>query len=447
MPSFSWLTALQANQEVSVRLGDPNQVFWTKLEIYQYLYEALRVWNALTAAWPSPGPTQAGAFSVALTPPFTQNWFPANATGSPRLPTLTDNDVYTLIEYHLLEPPTGSVWTGTNQFNITDLAQAMSRRRNEILQAAACNMVESTLAMTPNTSTAQVTDLVLDERRCRWVPAAGQGSPVTLQRGDSRTFQYFTPNYRQTTANPLRWDVIGSPPQTITVDTLVNVPSTIQALGIQGGPDFTPGTNKPLLMPDDWMWVLKFGAMADILSMEQEGKDLPRATYCRQRYTEGLKLMAHMPWLLQAFLQGVPVDTQPLAGADRTNYEWQSRATAFPEIVVGGIDCFAVSPIPTVLTTAGMTVVGNAPIPANDAAEIQVPRDVMNAILDEAQHLALFKMGGAEFSQSMVLHKSFVEYAVNQNRRLRESGILSTTIRPPVDRQDEEQPRYAGKEK
>lgn len=421
-----------------MRLGDPNQIFWTKSEIYEYLTEALRVYNALTAFW-------ATSFTIPLNPPFTQNWFAANGTGSPRLPTLTDNDVYTLIEYHLIEPPTGSTWTGTNQFNITDLAQAMSRRRNEILQAVGCNMVESILNMTPNTSTAQVTDLVLDERRCRWVPASGQGSPVTLQRGDSRSFQYFTPNYQQTNGNPLRWDVIGSPPQTITVDTMVNVPSTLQVLGIEGAADFTPGTNTPLLMPDDWMWVLKFGAMADILSMEQEGKDIARAQYCRQRYTEGLKLMAHMPWLLQASLDGVPVDTQPLAGADRTNYEWQSNANAFPEVVVGGIDLFAVSPVPKALTSVGMTVVGNAPIPASDSADVQVARDVMDAIISEAEHLALFKMGGAEFKESLILHKEFVRMALQQNARLRESGILATTIRPPVDRQEEEQPRYAGR--
>ncbi len=439
MAPYGWLTFGQAKTEAAVRLGDPNMIRWGNAELGEYLKEAMRVFNSLTAFWAAP-------YSLDLTPPFTQNWFAANGTGSPRLPTLTDNDVYTLIEYHLLEPPTGSTWTGTNQFNITDLAQAMSRRRNEILQAAACNVVESTLALTPGVPTAQVTDMVLDERRCRWVPAVGQGSPVTLQRGDSRTFQYFTPSYAQSSNPPLRWDVIGSPPQTITVDTNVPVPSTLQMLGIQGGADFTPGTNTPLLMPDDWMWVLKFGAMADVLSMEQEGKDLARAAYCRQRYEEGLKLMREMPWLLQAFLNGVPVDTQPLAGADRTNCEWQSRTTAFPELVVGGIDLFAVSPIPSTLTTVGMTVVGNAPIPADDAAEIQVPRDVMNAILDEAQHLALFGMGGAEFKASMALHKSFVQYAVNQNKRLRESGILATTIRPPVDRQEEEQPRFAGKE-
>lgn len=435
MPAFSWLTFGEAKAEVALRLGDESNVFWTAAEIGLYLIESLRVFNALTAYWATP-----------YTSPFTQtsaNWYAANGTGSPRQQTLTDADVYRLIEYHLIEPPTGSTWTGTDQFSITDLSQACSRRRNEMLQISACNMVESSPSITQSTSTVNLTDLVLDVRRCRWVPASGQGSPVTLQRGDSRTFQYFTPRYAQTTQNPLRWDVIGSPPQTVTLDTMTNAPSVLQVLGMAGGADFDPPTNAPLLMPDDWMWVLKFGAMADILSKEQEGKDVARAKYCRQRYEEGLKLMAHMPWLLQGFIEGIPVDTQALAGADRTNYEWQSRASAFPEIVVGGIDLYAVSPVPNDTLSLLLMLVGNAPIPANDGANIQVPRDVMDAILDEAQHLALFKMGGAEFQQSIALHKEFISMCLKTNARLRESGILSTTIRPPVDRQEEAQPRFA----
>ena len=431
---FQWLTFGQAKSELALRLGDENMVFWSDAELGEWLIEALRVWNALTAYWAEPY-----AFS------FTQtdaNWYPANASGSPRQPTLTDADIYTLIEYHLLEPPGGGTWTGTDQFSIADLSQACSRRRNEILQATACNMVESSLNMTPNTSAVQLADTVLDVRRARWVPATGQGSPVTLARGDSRSFQYFTARYPQTNANPLRWDVIGSPPQTVTLDAKVNVPSALQVLGIAGAADFDPPTASPLLMPDDWAWVLKFGAMADILSKEQEGKDLQRAQYSRQRYEQGLKLMMQMPWVLQGFIDGIPVAVQAVAGADQTNWEWQSRAGAFPEIVTGGIDLFAVSPVPNDSLSISLTVVGNAPIPANDAADIQVPRDVMDAILSEAQHLALFKMGGEEFISSVKLHEEFIKLALKTNSRLEQSGIFATTIRPPVSRQDEEQPRY-----
>jgi hypothetical protein len=439
MPAYSWLTAVEANQEVSIRLGDPNQIFWPKAEIYLYLYEALRLYNCLTAFWAEP-------YTLTLTPPFAANWFQANGSGSPRQPTLTDTDVYNLIEAHFLEPITGSTWTGTNQFNITDLAQACSRRRNEILQAAACNMVETPINCVPNTPGITLPDTMLDVRRIRWVPATGQGSPVTLQRGDTLSYQRFSQGYQQSTGNPMRWDVLGTSPQAVTFDTKVNVPSQAQVLGMMAGADFDPPTSSPLLMPDDWMWVLKFGAMADVLSMEQEGKDLERADYCRKRYTEGLKLMKVMPWLLQGFLNEIATDTPALAAQDRFNYEWQSRASAFPALVVAGIDLFAVSPIPAASTSVNMTVVANAPIPANDAADIQVPRDVMDAIISETQHLALFKMGGAEFAQSEALHKEFIRFCVDQNARLRESGIFATDLRPADPRQDEQQPRYAEKE-
>src|SRR5271157_5528479 len=98
----------EAISEVSIRLGDPNMTFFQHDEIYLYLLEGLRVFNALTGFWKE-------EFAFTVTPPFTGNWFAANGAGSPRQQTLTDTDVYNLIEYHLIEPVTGENWTGTNQ--------------------------------------------------------------------------------------------------------------------------------------------------------------------------------------------------------------------------------------------------------------------------------------------------------------------------------------------
>lgn len=441
MPAFQWLSWQQANQEISVRLGDPNQIFWTQAEIYLYLTEALQVYNCLTSFWKVD-------YAVTLTPPFTGNWLSTNVANSPRLQSTTDTSIYTLIEYHLLEPPTGGTWTGTNQFTMADLAQAVSRRRNEILQISACNMTESTIGVTPNQPAFQLPDTTLDTRRVRWVPAANQGSPVTLQRADSRSFQAFSANFRQTYANPLRWDVLGSPPQTVTLDTNVNVPSSVQVLGVTGAADFNPPTASPTLIPNDWNWVLKFGALADLLSMEQEGKDLERAKYCRQRYEQGLKAMVHAPWLMQAFIDNVPVDTPSVEGSDRFNYEWQSNANAFPGVVVGGIDLFAISSVPQVtspVTNVGVTLklVGNAPIPVLTTDPVQVTRDAMNAIISEAQHLALFKNGGTEAAQSIALHQEFIGFCLKQNGRLAESGIFPTELRPDISREDQDQPRFS----
>src|ERR1017187_3010865 len=204
----------EAISEVSTRLGDPGMMFWSHDELYAYLCESLRVLNALTGFWKE-------EFTFNLTPPFTQNWFADNGTGTPRAQTLTDTDVYDLIEYHLIEPATGATWTGTNQFSISDLWQSCSRRRNEMLQLAACNMAELSLNCIPNTNTVPVPDSALDVRRVRWVTidttqgGFGQGGfgeggfgggivilkGVTLQRGDVLSFQRFTPNYLQTNAN------------------------------------------------------------------------------------------------------------------------------------------------------------------------------------------------------------------------------------------------------
>ena len=431
--------------EVSVRLGDPNGIFFTREEIYLYLCEAVRVFQALTGFWKE-------QFIQTLTPPFTQNWFPSNGAGSPRQPTLTDTDLYTLIEYHLLEPPTGATWTGTNQFSIADLSQSCQRRRNEMLQLAACNMVEIAPNCIPNANTVPISDSALDVRRVRWVPAAGQGSPVTLQRGDVLSFQRFTANYLQNNTYPMRWDIITgqeAPGATDTLlalvlDALVSVPSTVQVLTIAGAPDFSPAGGNPLLIPDDWAWVLKFGALADILSKEEEGKDVARAEYCRKRYNEGLELMITMPWLSQALVNGVAVDTPALASADRFNYEWQSRATAFPGLVIGGIDLFAVSPVPVATTSVAMTVVRNAPIPANTfAAPLFLPRDALEAVMKESQHLALFKMGGQEFAESIKLHQEFITFAKQTNSRLEESGIFASDYRVISPKQEEQQPRFA----
>lgn len=435
----------EALTEIGVRLGDENSMFWSDDEKYLYLCEALRVHNSFTGFWRT-------QYIVTLTAPFTQNWFSTAGAGSPRQQTLTDTDLYTLIEYHLMEPVTGATWTGTNQFSIDDLWQAMSRRRNEMLQVAACNMAEVALPVIPNTATIPLPDVMLDIRRTRWVPAAGLGPPATLDRADVIAYQRFTYNYGQTNQPPLRWTLLNGLEAALAangellalqLDTLAPTPSQIQVLAIEGGRDFNPPGGIPLLMPDDWAWVLKFGTLADVLSKEEEGRDIPRAAYCRQRYAEGLRAMQALPWMTQALVDGLPVDIISVAAADRFSYEWQSDPTAFPGLVLGGVDFYSVAPYPTTTISLQLTVVQNAPIPANvPTAPIFLPRDAFDAVINETVHLALLKMGGAEFTESIALHQGFIDYCIKTNSRLLEAGIFPTDYRSVLPLQDEQNPRF-----
>ena len=451
MGSFSYITSLQAEQALALRLNDVNNTRWAKAELNLMLAEALRSWNALTATWTADWTTNYTQTNPATLPVWNStgnnyNSLVGNNPTSPRYQTLTDAYLYTVAQYHLLEPPTGNgTWTGTNQFSLADFTQALQRRRDQVLQATDCNVgpFSTTLELNPNTNRVLLPDNVLDMRRVRYVPV--QGDPATLFRADGLAFEYFTNGFEQTTGQPLEWDVLASPQLAVTFDAMANQPNSLDCLAILAGPSIAPPTASPLLIPDDWSWVLKWGMMADLLSKETESIDPQRAAYCLQRFEEGLKLMKALPWVLQARIQNIPVDTMSVYEMDDFNYEWQSNPSAQTQVVRGGIDLFALSPVLPGGATQSVTLlmVGNMPIPAADGDEIQISRDVLDAVLDEAQHLAMWKDGYASVEQSMSLHKNFIRAAVETNSRLEESGIFESTLRPPVSRADEIDPRFA----
>ena len=433
-----------------------SQVRWTKAECILYLSEALRVWNCLTQQWQADWTTTYTQPNPATLPVWNSMANSLNALvgsnpTSPRTQTLTDSDVYTLAQYHLLEPPNGNAtWAGTSQFSLADFTNALARRRDQILQVTDCNVGPFTVpALLAGTNRVQLPDSpsqsILNMRRIRYVPDPTLSQPSTLYRDDTLAFEYFTNSYQQTLETPLCWDVLGSPQQFITFDALSPSTANLDCLGIISGGAITPPTPSPLLIPDDFAWVLKYGMMADMLVKETESRDLIRAAYCQQRFTEGIQLMQKMPWLMQAFIDNVPVDTPSFFEMDQFDYEWQSNPNAMPAIVRGGIDLFAVSPVIPASTSVAITLslIGNQPIPAADGDYVQISRDVIDAILDEAEHLAQLKEGGSEFTDSIALHQRFIEVAMKTNSRLRESGIFASDLRLPISKEDQAEPRFA----
>ena len=90
-----------------------------------------------------------------------------------------------------------------------------------------------------------------------------------------------------------------------------------------------------------------------------------------------------------------------------------------------------------------LTLVANAVIPSSDSAFVQLSREILDVIVDEAEHLAQFKEGGQEMMESIQLHQRFIQMAVETNRRLKESGIFPTDLRRTISKEDEAEPRFA----
>lgn len=433
---YSQITLGDFRNELLLRLNSNGADFWLNAELNEYISEALSIWNVLTQWWLSEQ-------VIPIDPPLASDWIFTNTSGSPRQQTLTESDLYSILCYHLIEPqPTGGIWQGTSQFSMANLQQSAQNILNEIMLKTAVNMtVNTSLGFTPNTNRLVLPDTILDLRRVRY--NAVDGTHVTLVRGDSQSFLRFSPNYRQTNAPPRRFDTIGSPPLTLTVDTMVNQPNTLELLAMSCAPTLNPTNPQPLLIPNDWLWVAKYGVLADLLTNEPEASDTGRAAYCQRRYEQGLALMTSQPWLMNAFYDERAVDTPPVIGKDRNSYEWQSNPSAWWGVVVGGIDLIAPSPIPTVPISLRLTVVGNAPQPTSDSDFIQAPRDVIDVLLDYSQHLAVLKQGEEGYIKSLPLLKNFLQYAEETNSRLRASGIFESDLRPTTSRQDLDLPRLA----
>ena len=441
MATYAWLTYLQARQALAARLADSSNVFWTDAENKLYLLESLRTWNALTEVWNS---------DFAFTANGNFVWYNlATLAGSPRLRTLQDSDLYTIMQYHLLEPPTGGgAWTGTSQFSLADLQGALQRRRDETIQVSGCNLAQlPPLLSTPNVRRTYFPDSSLEPIRTRFVPDSsvpGAGNPVTLCREDTLVFDAFEPAHLQTNQTPGSWSVVTEPPLAFDVDTAPTVPGVYDVISLQSGPVFNPPVSSLLGVPDDFAWVCKWGALADLLGRESEATDRPRADYCLKRYQDGLKVMARSNWLLSATVNGLPVDTPSLKEIDAFSPEWENTGTAWPCIVQAGMDFFGLCSPVIPFTGVSMVVVGNAPVPALDGDFVQVSRDVFDVILDYAQMLATFKQGGAEFASTKDLENNFMAAAVQTNKRLSNLGLYRDVAGKVGQKQNIDQPRGNG---
>jgi hypothetical protein len=362
----------------------------------------------------------------------------------------------------LLEPPSGGIWTGTNQFSISVMSQALQRRRDEIIQITNCNQqLLPNIPLTPNTIRTELPDNVIDVERVRYIPGGqlsggygtggyGEGgygvgnftggpSPVTLYRDDTISQEFYeAPLYQLQPGTPQTFSLSSEPPLSWQVDIPPDQPGTYEAIVLQSGAPFNPPTPTLIGLPDDLVWVLIWGALADLLGQESEAKDAERSAYALKRYQNGLQLMMKSPWIMLGKVNGVAVSLDSIVATDRYSPEWDSNPSGFgPVIVVGGQD-FIGAPVGQGI---GLTVLGNAPI-VDSNGNVQVSRSDWDAVLDIAQARSLFKCGGAEFKAALELEKRAILACMAENTRLKSQGCFSDILDQRGNQQERDANRY-----
>lgn len=437
MATYSYITLAQTKVQLAARLYDPDSQFWSDSELGIYINESLRTWNALTSYWRGDFPFDAQAATT---------WY--DLTDAAAMPdtlrplTVTDRDLYTQIQLMLLEAVAWDPWTGASaQFSEDDLLTAVQNARDEILSATSCTITRRTVPATIGRTT--LPDTVIDIRRVAYLPTGPATAPSTLWPDDTWAEQSFDPAYPLNPAGtPLTYLQSTQPPISFDVDRPPAFAGSYEVLSVDAGPLLDATTPQKLAIPDDWTHVILWGALADLLSRESNANDPLRAGYCRQRYELGKRMLGDAPALLALRLGSTPLQIDSIRSADLYDASWQARTAGTPAVALhAGLNLVALSPAPDSTPRSLLaTVVRNAPLPANDAADVEVSRENLNAILDYAQHLAAWKQGGDEFSRSLELLKSFMQQAALYNSKLDELAEYTAPLYGLSQRQNQMAP-------
>ena len=404
---YSAITLSAARTALADRLADTSMVRWVSGELDRILLEALRTWNAYTASYRT-----RGIFSTTAQTPF-YDLGTQLAALCPR--TVTNYDVMRTIQDALLEPVSPSAWTGTAQYTLSDLSGAVERRRNQFLKETGSVLTRITPTITPTPAGRSVLQAnVLSVRRAAWVSTDGLIS--TLQRDDEWGANHYLPGWPQAMQRPPSvFSVATTPPLQIQLMPPPQDTGRLDMLVVQQGADVINGTEATLGIQNDWAWVIKFGALADLFGRDGLAYDPQRAGYCEARWQQGLTAAKTAPVVIAGRINDVTARIIAVSDADRYSPLWQTVAGEPKAIITAGHNLLSTWPPPNVVPAGGnfsltLDVVASMTLPDLDGDDMNLPADAIDPVLDYAQHVALLKEGPGQLRGSQPLLDRFLRY-------------------------------------
>ena len=417
--------------------------YWTDTECGNLLAESFRTWSSITGYW-----KQRETFSTETSVPFYDLSSKLPTTVFDR--TITDRDLIKDLQFALLESTSSqSTWAGTEMFTLADLTQAIQRRRNQLLVETGI-VVTSSSVNVPSApiGRVQLGDSVIDIRWASWLDVGGIYG--RLQRSDEFAFNAFRRNWSVNPSTPQEYSVAVTPPLAIQLAPVPSNVGTLQLLTVNAGAALAPETSATVLgIPDDLVWVVKWGVLADLLGRSGLSEDRMRASYCEQRWREGVEIARMQPSVLGGEINGVPVQIGSLEDLERFKSPYWRNATSKPDSIgMCGHNMVALANVPDSSGPYSVTVdiVRKAPVPISEAEQVQIGREELDTILDYSEHLAVFKQGGSTLTDSIPLMKNFYRMASVHNQRMRANATFYEALGDRAIRPKEQHPRRSPRE-
>lgn len=416
-------------QEVANRLNDPNKVFWTDNELKVLVQNALRFWNVLTGderVW----------YSLTLTPGTI--WYDfLQIAGSPRQANVADSDLYSWLQFALLEQQLPNAQLSTAQFLTQDLVQSVQRKRDEFIFRTGCTSTVRPVSVTPNVAKIEVPNTVIETRRAYWVPTDPTKQAYPLMRSDEWSTSAYVSDLTQ--SDPDTFSAGVEPPLNITLAPPPNAPGMLELLTIESQSLLTIPCSTTLLVPSDFSPAIYWGVLGDLLSIPMEAQDPLRAKYAFDRYDQFTELLLHYPFVFSCKANDQPVYVDAVETLDIYDPYWRS-VQANPQ--VAGLSGQNLVAFPCAAPqNISLFVLANANIPLSDTDCVKRDRSVMDAIIGYAVHCGLFKSGGEEFASSMPLLTRIVELAAQRNIKIQALSTFRKMLYQTAQREDQIAPK------
>lgn len=445
-PGYSYLSLGAARAILAARLQDSGITYYSAgngagnaAALNRFIIEAVRAWQAYTTSY-----RQRASFTTAINTPFydlTSVLTPAALQHS-----VTDEQLVSLILAMLLEPPlTGTSWTGSGQFAFSAIMAAIQNRINRFegdTGIGTARLVQNA-GVSPPVDRIFLPDSVLDIRRAAWLDASG--NPTTLWRDDEYAMQAFSFGGIGAPADPPQvYGVATLPPVAMQVYPPPSNPGQIDIIYVPAGvvvgttPSAVYSTPVTLNLNDDMTWAVALGAIADLLQNDSPARDPSRAAYCEQRYQEAVMLGRALPTVMLAAVNGYPVWSGSVFEMDAFLPGWQSAPGAPQFLGLAGRTMAAVGPVADGVYSVTADLVSVIPVPATDKDFLQVDRGNLDPVIDYAQHLASFQLGGAEFAATGQLLKNFLTAAGVENSRLKNESVYQKALIQAANMQKQE---------
>lgn len=406
--SYTYITETDAETELSRRLQDTAFIQWTQAELALYLAEAIRVWNALT---------EVAQDSMTFSLVAGTNWYDLSTqSGTVVGMTITDYNLVSEIEYHLLEPQATTTWIGSAQYGIAQIFSTLQNVRDEVLGLTGCVLTVSTISGGTSTRIT-LPDTTLAVRRVRCIPVSTYSSVVLTEATEASKY-HFNPGYLTNATIPQNYILPSGAPLYFDVDSTPPVSCSYEVVLVKSGAALTAGdTGVALGLPNDWAWVVKYGALARLWAKEGSSKDPLRQAYAQRRYDEGIKLLADRKIITAATINSVASYVDSVHNGDRFCSSWQGTGVPAGVYVMGN-NLVGISSPATGSYSINLSLVANS---TTGGTYLQISRDDYYTILDYAQHIAMLKTGGAAFVATTPFYDEFVKKAKLRNSKLIDS--------------------------